>query len=265
MSDNTFADMVVLMTGASGGFGKSATRLFAERGAKLVLSDVNKEGLAAHADALKSDGHEVATITGSVADEGHSKDTVALAMDTFGRLDIAINNAGMSHEQALVHEIDSQQALDTVHINLMGVFYGMKHQIPVMLDAYAEQQRTGCILNLASLAGIGGAPRGGMYAAAKHGVSGLTKTAALEYARKGIRVNCLCPSFARTPIVTDGFTQGKEHDDEMEKYIARGIPMRRLAEPEEITRSMLWICDPGNTFMTGQSIAIDGGTSAMGR
>ena len=183
MSENIFEGMTLLMTGASGGFGKSATRLFAERGANLVLSDVNERGLADHAEALKAEGYKVATIIGSVADEDHCKDTVALALDTFGRLDIAINNAGMSDGQALVHEIDSQQSLDTVHINLMGVFYGMKHQIPVMLEAYAKDQRAGCILNLASMAGIGGAPRGGMYAAAKHGVSGLTKTAALEYAR----------------------------------------------------------------------------------
>jgi len=265
MSEKIFDGMTLLMTGASGGFGKSATRMFAERGANLVLSDVNEQGLADHAEALKVDGYEVATIVGTVADESHCKETVALAMDTFGRLDIAINNAGMSHEQGKIHEIDSDQAQDTIQINLMGVFYGMKHQVPMMLDGYASDGKQRSILNLASLAGIGGAPTMSMYAAAKHGVVGITKSAALEYARKGIRVNCLCPSFARTPIVTQGFFEGREKDAEMESHLTRGIPMRRLAEAEEITQSMIWICDPKNSFMTGQSIAIDGGTSAMGR
>ena len=148
-------------------------------------------------------------------------------MDTFGRLDIAINNAGMSHQQGKIHEIDSGEAQDTIQINLMGVFYGMKHQIPVMLEGYASDGGQRCILNLASLAGIGGAPTMSMYSAAKHGVVGITKSAALEYARKGIRVNCLCPSFARTPIVTQGFFEGRERDVEMESHLTRGIPMRR--------------------------------------
>ncbi|MDD9911059.1 MAG: SDR family NAD(P)-dependent oxidoreductase [Ahrensia sp.] len=265
MSDMTFDGMTVLMTGASGGFGKSATRMFAERGARLVLSDVNETALKAHAEALQADGFEVVTITGSVADEAHCQATVDLAMETFGRLDVAINNAGMSHNPGKVHEVDSARAQDTIQINLMGVFYGMKHQIPAMLAGHQADQQTRSILNLASLAGIGGAPTMSMYAAAKHGVVGLTKSAALEYARKGLRINCLCPSFARTPIVTEGLLDGSDEDAEKEKFLTRGIPMRRLAEPEEITQSMLWICDPKNSFMTGQAVALDGGTSAMGR
>ena len=134
-----------------------------------------------------------------------------------------------------------------------------------MLEGYASDGKQRSVLNLASLAGIGGAPTMAMYSAAKHGVVGITKSAALEYARKGIRVNCLCPSFARTPIVTQGFFEGRENDAEMENHLTRGIPMRRLAEPDEITQSMVWICDPHNSFMTGQAIALDGGTSAMGR
>lgn len=265
MSEKNFEGLTVLMTGAAGGFGKSATRLFAERGANLVLSDRNEAGLRDHAAALKDDGYEAVAIAGSVADEDHCRETVELAMDTFGRLDIAINNAGMGHQPAMTHEVDSDEAQETVQINLMGVFYGMKHQIPPMLEGFADDGKQRSILNLSSLAGIGGAPTISMYSAAKHGVAGLTKSAALEYARKGIRVNCLCPSFARTPIVTEGMLAGHAGDIEKENHLTRGIPMRRLGEPEEITRSMLWICDPKNSFMTGQSIAIDGGTSAMGR
>ena len=255
----------MLITGAAGGFGRNAARLFAERGANLVLSDRNSDGLEKLAESLKDTGAGIATLAGSVADESHCRDTVALADDQFGRLDIAINNAGMSHNQGRVHEIDSDQAQETIQINLMGVFYGMKHQVPVMLEAFEQHERRGSILNIASLAGIGGAPTMGMYAAAKHGVVGLTKSAALEYVRRGIRVNALCPAFARTAIVQDGFLHGKDADAEREAMLTRGIPMRRLAEPEEITQAMMWICDPANSFMTGQSIAIDGGTSAMGR
>jgi NAD(P)-dependent dehydrogenase (short-subunit alcohol dehydrogenase family) len=258
-----FVGQTVLITGAAGGFGRSASQLFAEHGANLVLSDFNDEGLLETADLLQSDGVDVATLSGSVAEEAHCRQTVELAMDRFGRLDIAINNAGISHAPARIAAIDSDEASMTVQVNLMGVFFGMKHQIPVMEAAFRDHDRQSSILNIASLAGIGGAPTLSIYAAAKHGVVGLTKSAALEYARRGIRINALCPAFARTPMVEDGLLADAGGDKQAEEYLTRGIPMRRLAEPEEITRSMLWICDPRNSFMTGQAIALDGGTSAM--
>lgn len=258
-----FQGKTVLITGGAGGFGRSASRLFAERGANLVLSDANGDGLSSFATELSGEGISVAHLTGSVGEEDHCRETVELAMQRFGRLDIAINNAGISHQPARTAEIDSKQALETVQVDLMGVFYGMKHQIPVMEAAHRENGTTASILNVASLAGIGGAPTISMYAAAKHGVVGLTKSAALEYARRGIRINALCPAFARTPMVEDGLLADAGGDKNAEDHLTRGIPMRRLAEPEEITRSMLWICDPRNSFMTGQAVALDGGTSAM--
>ncbi len=263
MVEQIFADQTVLITGGAGGFGRSASRLFAERGANLVLSDFNETGLAEHKDVLMADGFNVASLTGSVAEEDHCKATVELALEKFGRLDIAINNAGMSHDPAKTADIDSDQAQMTIQVDLMGVFFGMKHQIPAMQTGYRDHQRSASILNIASLAGIGGAPTISMYAAAKHGVVGLTKSAALEYARRGIRINALCPAFARTPMVEDGLLADAGGDKKAEDFLTRGIPMRRLAEVEEITRSMLWICDPRNSFMTGQAVALDGGTSAM--
>ncbi|MEL6504216.1 MAG: SDR family oxidoreductase [Pseudomonadota bacterium] len=257
-----FNGMAVLITGAAGGFGRSAATLFAERGAKLMLSDFNGEGLAETADMLRTDGVAVETLTGSVAEESHCAQTVEKCLSAFGRLDIAINNAGIGHAPAKTADVDSRQAELCVQINLMGVFYGMKAQIPPMEAAAKSDNRPACILNVASLAGIGGAATMSMYAAAKHGVVGLTKSAALEYARRGIRINCLCPSFARTAMVNDGLLAGQSGKD-AEDMLTRGIPMRRLAEIEEITRSMLWICDPANSFMTGQAVALDGGTSAM--
>jgi len=261
--DRAFQDMTVLITGAAGGFGRSVSRLFAERGARLVLSDFNDDGLESLASALREDGYQVACLAGTVAEEDHCRQTVDLALEKFGRLDVAVNNAGIGHEPAKTADVESRQAMMTVQVDLMGVFYGMKHQIVAMEKGYAEHGRNGAILNVASLAGIGGAPTIGMYAAAKHGVVGLTKSAALEYARRGIRINAICPAFARTPMVEDGLLAGSGGSKEAEDHLTRGIPMRRLAQPEEITRSMLWLCDPRNTFMTGQAVALDGGTSAM--
>ena len=263
MSDKIFEGQTILITGAAGGFGKSASGLFAEQGANLVLTDFNEKGLRELADDLQSTGVSIATLVGSVAEEDHCRETVELAMKTFGRLDVAINNAGIGHDPAKTADIDSKQADMTLQVDLMGVFYGMKHQIPAMETAYNEHNRSSSILNIASLAGLGGAPTLGMYAAAKFGVVGLTKSAALEYARRGIRINALCPAFARTPMVEDGLLAAGGGTKEAEDFLTRGVPMRRLAEPEEITRSMLWICDPRNSFMTGQAVALDGGTSAM--
>ena len=263
MSDKIFEGQTILITGAAGGFGKSASGLFAEQGANLVLTDFNEKGLLELADDLQSTGVSIATLVGSVAEEDHCRETVELAMKTFGRLDVAINNAGIGHDPAKTADIDSKQADMTLQVDLMGVFYGMKHQIPVMEAAHKEHSRSSSILNIASLAGLGGAPTLGMYAAAKFGVVGLTKSAALEYARRGIRINALCPAFARTPMVEDGLLAAGGGTKEAEDFLTRGVPMRRLAEPEEITRSMLWICDPRNSFMTGQAVALDGGTSAM--
>ncbi len=263
MSEKIFDGQTVLITGAAGGFGRSVSELFAEQGTNLVLSDYNAAGLNELAENLKAKGAEVATLAGSVADEAHCKETAELAQSTFGRLDIAINNAGIGHDPAKTAQVNSKQAEMTVQVDLMGVFYGMKHQIPLMEEGFKTHNRTSSILNVASLAGLGGAPTLGMYAAAKFGVVGLTKSAALEYARRGIRVNAICPAFARTPMVEDGLLAGSNGAKEAEDFLTRGVPMRRLAEPEEITRSMLWICDPRNSFMTGQAVALDGGTSAM--
>jgi len=257
-----FAGQTVLITGAAGGFGASTAHLFGERGANLILSDYNAEGLKALCDVLVNKGVAVESLVGSVAEEDHCRETVEAAMSRFGRLDIAINNAGIGHVPAKTADVDSDQAQLTVQIDLMGVFYGMKYQIPAIQKGYLEHGRTGSILNISSLAGIGGAPTMSMYAAAKHAVVGLTKSAALEYARHGLRVNALCPAFARTPLVENGLLMGSTAKEAEDKLV-RGIPMRRLAEPEEITQSMLWICDPANSFMTGQAVALDGGTSAM--
>ena len=263
-----FDGLTVLITGAAGGFGASAARLFAQEGARLVLSDFHAERLDAVADGLEGEGFAVARLAGSVAEPEHCRETVELALERFGRLDVAINNAGIAHTPARTADLDLKEAFDCVEVDLMGVIYGMKYQLAAMNEAAEAHGRGGAVLNVASLAGLVGAPLSTAYAAAKHGVVGATKTAALEYARRGIRVNALCPSFARTPMVEDGLLSsdaisGGATGEDAEKFLTRGIPMRRVAEVEEVTRQMLWLCDPTNTFMTGQAVAVDGGTSAM--
>lgn len=263
MAENArFSGLSVLITGAAGGFGRSLSQKFLAEGANLVLADYAADRLAALVDELRQAGGDPASMVQDVAVESTSKQLVDLAVEKFGRLDIAINNAGIGHSQVKTADVDSTEALATIQVDLMGVFYGMKYQIKIMEKAFTEHGRLSSILNVSSLAGIVGAPRGAMYSAAKHGVIGLTKTAALEYARNGIRINAICPSFARTPMVEEDLLGGSA-TQQAEDFLVRGIPMRRMATVDEITQAMLWLCDPANSFTTGQALAIDGGTSAM--
>jgi NAD(P)-dependent dehydrogenase (short-subunit alcohol dehydrogenase family) len=148
-------------------------------------------------------------------------------------------------------------------VNVMGVFYGLKHQIPAMEHLHAETGRPGAILNVASVAGLVGAPLLSAYAAAKHAVVGLTRSAAAESARRGVRINALCPAFTRTDMVTGMVDEMQGSPDEAVSRIVQALPMRRLAEPQEIVQAMLWLCSPENGFTTGQAIAVDGGLSAV--
>lgn len=255
-----FDGKTVLITGAAGGFGQSVSRLFASEGARLVLSDVSARQLEDLKGELSAAGHEVTILAGDISDESTSRDLVSLAMDTFGSFDIAINNAGIGQDYARLPDVASDDARRIIDIDLMSVFFALKHQLPIMASAWEKDGETRSVLNIASIAGLFGAPKLSVYAAAKHGVVGFTRSAALEYARRGVRVNALCPAFARTPMVMDGIEDG---GDDAEAHVVRGIPMRRLAEPAEITQAMLWACDPQNSFMTGQTIALDGGLSAM--
>ena len=254
-----FDGKTVLITGAAGGFGRAMAKRFSAAGAKLVLSDYNEHGLGELSADLDT-AHWL--LAGSVGDEDHCAKTAALAQRETGRLDIAINNAGIGHMPGKTADIDAKQAAMCVQVNLMGVFYGMKHQLPLLIATHEAHGTTGNIVNFASLAGIGGAPTLSMYSAAKHGVVGLTKSSALEYARRGVRINALCPAFARTPMVEKGILAGN-NTAEGEAHLTRGIPMKRLAEVDEIVQAVDWLCSDANSFMTGQAVALDGGTSAM--
>ncbi len=252
-----FQGLTVLITGAAGGFGLKLAQRFAAEGAKLVLSDLDAKRLDETAAAFES---PVATLAGNVADERLSQDLVALAFERFGRLDVAVNNAGIVHDFMKLPQTPSDVARRVFEVDLLGMFFALKHQIPALERQFREKAQPGAIVNMASVAGIAGAPKLGVYAAAKHGVVGLTRSAAAECATKGVRINAVCPSFARTAMVT-----GMLGDDNPagEAELTRGVPMRRLAETDEIAEVVLFAADPKNSFMTGQTLAADGGITAI--
>jgi len=253
-----FDGLTCLLTGATGGFGVVTAQRLAAEGAKLVLTDLNAEKLEAFAASLDC---ETATLAGDVGTLQFHHDLVAFAHEKFGGLDVAINNAGIANPMNRIEDIPEDEAEAVIRIDLMGVFWAMKAQIPAM-----DQRRGGkggAIVNLASAAGVGGAPTIGIYAAAKHGVVGLTRTAAAENARRGIRVNAICPAYARTPMVEVGLlVDASVPPEQAEQNLVRGVPMRRLGTPEEVAQAIVFAAAPENGYMTGQAIIVDGGISA---
>lgn len=254
-----FEGRVVIITGAAGGFGAAAAALLAAEGAHLVLSDISEDSLFALTAGLPGDH---AVLAGDISDPALSDDLVKLAIDRFGHLDIAINNAGIVHDMMPVAGIPNDVARRVIDIDLMGVFYAMKAQIPAMTKRFKDTGVTGSIINVASVAGVVAAPMLGIYAAAKHGVVGLTKSAAIENARRGVRINALCPSFARTPMAGDFLDKVGGDRAAAEAKMVQAIPMGRLAEVHEVMAGLIYLADPANSFVTGQTIHIDGGLTA---
>ena len=246
-----FTGKVAVITGAAQGFGKLLAEELAQRGAKLVISDINEAQVHQVADAIASKGGEVIALKCDVSINEECKAMVDAAIEHFGRVDIGVNNAGVAHGFHPLHEIEESLMDSQFAVNVKGVQFGMKHQIAQMLT-----QEGGAILNVSSMAGLGGAARVGAYSMAKHAVIGLTKTGAVEYGRHNIRINAICPFFTLTQMVTD------MADANMQGKMSLGAPMKRLGEPKEIVAMMLMMLSPANTYMTGQCIAIDGGVSA---
>lgn len=247
-----FSSKVVLITGAAQGFGKGLAEELAKRGALLVIGDVKEEAVNRVATAIDASGERIIAMKCDVSQQEECKAMVDAAVEKFGRLDIAVNNAGVAPPMAPLHMTTEEMMDSQFNINVKGVQFGMRFQIEQML-----KQGSGTILNVSSMAGIGGAPLVASYAAAKHAVIGLTKTGAVEYASKNIRINAICPFFTLTNMVTD------MADDELQSTFARRAPIKRLAAPEEVVNAMVLMLSPSNTYMTGQCIAVDGAVSAM--
>jgi NAD(P)-dependent dehydrogenase (short-subunit alcohol dehydrogenase family) len=256
--NGAFAGKVVLVSGAARGFGRRAAERFAQEGARLVVTDILADGLAETVAALQAKGAEVAAHVADIGEEATAPALVALARERFGRLDIAVNNAGVAHGKLRLADIDTPTMERMLRINLMGIFFAMRAEIPAMLETGG-----GAIVNLASVAGLGGAPTLGAYAASKHGVIGLTRSAAIEYARKGLRINAICPSFADTHMVADTVLGPSADPGAAKARLTGAIPMGRLATPDEVVQAILFAAAPENSFMTGQALVVDGGLTAM--
>jgi len=252
-----FTGKTVLITGAAQGFGALLAEELAARGANLVLGDIKTEPLQALAKKLKTGGTKVIAQSCNVAVEADGKAMVDAAMDQFGQLDIAVNNAGIGQALELTEEVSDKDFESQWRVNVMGVQYGMRHQLKAM-----KTKGSGVILNVSSMAGLGAAPRLAAYSAAKHAVIGLSKTAAVENAALNIRVNAICPFFALTPLVTESALSAAGVE-QAKIALSRNAPIRRCAEPIEIVNAMLLLLSPGNTYMTGLAIAVDGGVSAI--
>lgn len=246
-----FAGKTVLITGAASGFGRLAAQRFAAEGATVILGDIQADALHAVAKGIGKTAHAQVN---DVTDLASCEALVALALAVTGRLDVALNNAGIVHPSLKIAETDPAVMRRMFEVNVMGVFHGLKCQIPVM-----ERQGGGAIVNTSSAAGLNGAPLLGAYAAAKHAVIGLTKTAAAETARRGIRINAVCPAFAETAMLTDSLASMHGNRDEAMGRLLGGVPMKRAGTADEIVQAMLFLADPANSFMTGHSLAVDGG------
>jgi NAD(P)-dependent dehydrogenase (short-subunit alcohol dehydrogenase family) len=245
-----FTGQVALVTGAGAGMGLATARAFAASGAAVALTDVDEAALDAAAKDLTAAGHQVLALTCDVSDEDQVAAAVDRTVETFGRLDMAYNNAGIQIPPSDAAD-EPAERFDRVNaINLRGVWACMKHELRHM-----RTQGSGAIVNCSSLGGLVGLPGRASYHASKHGVIGLTVSAALEYAPRGIRVNAVCPGTIDTPMVSDMIAKGELDRAEAEA----NQPINRLGTAEEIAQAVLWLCSPGAGFVVGVALPVDGG------
>lgn len=243
---------VAFLTGAGSGIGLASAEAFLEAGASVVLSGSHYEQVKEQADRLASRGKTLA-LRCDVSDEAQVAAAIQQTVSTFGRLDAAYNNAGVHAPSAETADALADDFDRVIAINLRGVWLCMKYELRQM-----RTQGSGVIVNCSSQSGLAGIAGLGAYTASKHGVIGLTKAAALEYARKGIRINAICPGTVETPMVAKAMA---DHPESMQAVID-DIPLGRMGTPDEIAAAVLWLCSPGAGFMIGQIIAPDGGYTA---
>jgi NAD(P)-dependent dehydrogenase (short-subunit alcohol dehydrogenase family) len=242
------AGKIAIITGASRGIGAAAARVFATAGATVVLAARDEAALTTVAADIIAAGGRALLVPTDVGDADAVQHLVERTLDAYGRLDVAFNNAGAGHMPTPLADLAVDDFDRAIQVNLRGVFLCMKYEIAAMRDG-------GAILNMSSTAGLNGVRGLGDYAAAKHGVIGMTKSAALDYAERNIRVNALAPG----PILNDNLARAGE---EAQKQVIRAVPLRRLGRPEEIGAAAAWLCSDQAAFITGATIPIDGGRLA---
>lgn len=245
---------VALVTGAGNGIGRATAQAFAQQSVKVVVSDVDAKGGEATVELIRAAGGEATFIRCDVTRDAEVKALVEGTVAAYGRLDYAFNNAGIEIEKGKLADGEESEFDAIMGVNVKGVWLCMKHQIPVMLE-----QGGGAIVNTASVAGLGAAPKMSIYAASKHAVIGLTKSAAIEYAKKQIRVNAVCPAV----IDTDMFRRAYEADPRKAEFAAAMHPVGRIGKVEEIAAAVLYLCSDGAAFTTGHALAVDGGATAI--
>ena len=248
------AGKVAVVTGGSSGIGRATALIFAREGAKVVVADVNVEGGAETVRLLNAAGGEAVFVQTDVARAAEVETLVKKAVETYGRLDCAFNNAAIEGVIQPTVEYAEAHWDRVLAINLKGVWLCMKYEIQQML-----KQGGGAIVNTASVAGLIGLPGFSAYVAAKHGVTGLTRTAALEYAKAGIRVNAVCPGAIRTPM----FERGARDNPGIEEQIVAMEPVGRMAAPAEVGEAVVWLCSDAASFVTGLPMVVDGGWVAQ--
>lgn len=254
MSKQTFSGKSVLVTGGASGIGRAAALAFAREGARVTVSDVDADGGNQTVTLIEQAGGEAIFVKADISQSAQVEALIDKVVATFGRLDCAFNNAGIEIEHLPLADADEATFDRIMNVNVKGVWLCMKHEINQML-----KQGGGAIVNTASVAGLVGAPLQPIYAASKHAVVGLTKTAAAEYGRAGIRVNAVCPGIIRTPMMDRAI----EREPRREKAIQKAHPIGRLGEADEIANAALWLCSDSASFVTGHQLAVDGGLTAI--
>lgn len=249
-----FTDKVALVTGGGSGIGEATSKELAAKGAKVVVVDLNVEAAQRVAGEIGSAGGSAAAFQANTASKEDNEKAVRFAVDTYGKLNYAVNNAGIGGKPAPAGDFDLDEWDKVISINLSGILYGMRYQIPAMLDAGARQS---AIVNMASIHGVVAAPMSGAYTAAKHGVVGLTKNAAAEYGAQGLRINCVGPGYLSTPLLENNL------DEEARNGLAAKHPLGRLGTAEEVAHMVAFLLSDEASFSTGGYYLVDGGYTSL--
>lgn len=248
-----FENKVALVTGAGSGIGRYSALAFADEGASVMVSDINAKGGEETVKMIQESNGNAHFFQCDVSQADQVKKLIQTTTDTFGRLDYAINNAGISMHPASTVELDEAEWDRVININLKSVYLCMKYEIPHM-----QKIGGGVIINMSSLAGFRGKAGTLAYSASKHGVIGMTKTAALEYAKEGIRINAICPG-----LTESGMTAGLDQRPELAEPLIALIPMGRMGLSQNIADAVVWLCDDTAAFITGHVLVIDGGQTII--